>query len=439
MKHLIALFHKGLSWGALESISIQLLLTLHTILLFTVVPTSLYGEIGIIFSLMYLVILCATAGLDSSLGATDWYTKSSRQSTLRIFGIHATYTAVLIVIGLITLFCLYTSFVQSNKVLCATITGIIVCEVAKKTAKVYFSLLGNFKKSAFLDVLLTVSYIITIWSIYGITGTLSPITLCVPLFFSAAISALYGWHILLCHYKNLPSPSTTAVTAAARRTPWYAILSIRTYALLTQSTHLVFSGNVLVPLVAAHIGLQQAGIIKLISNCIHTALVIIEKMFGITSTVLFAQTIRKQYVFLLVTRYLLPIIGIGSVLAIGGIYVFLLCKQHLYLFSCMVSYSAIHINNLLSLTYERLLLDSKKGHIILGIALFATLIMYSVWYVTHCSYTHALMYIAFSRFLYFIGLSVYTFRVFRIKPSAHISFGQMAASIALFILVYFSA
>lgn len=421
------LLHKGLSWIALESMTTQTLLALHTIALFRTISLEMYGTIGIIYSLCYLIASLATAGLDSTLGSMRALL-NSQNNVQRIMKEQSLYTALIIVVGCIIVWYIYGPFIQNHKVLSCILLCIIGAEATKKTLKSYCALLGNFKTPALIEVGLVTSYIGMLWGIYLIHQSFNLYTLFIPLLISTGISTFYFCYELYKQYTKLPVTSSSLYTPSA----WP-----RLHGLFVHSNHYIFSGNVLVPLAASTLGLSYAALLKLLSNCMHTIITNIEKMFGLTSTVLFAHTKNKQYVLLLIMRYVLPFVLISFSIGMYAIHTFLSYKQSLDLFPLACAYILIHVTHVIALTYERLLLDRNKGLILLYITVLTSLLSFSIWHIQSGMYTSFLLYCALSRILYLLSLMMYSYATWRIVPYGSLSFRSLYVPMILFLIVYF--
>lgn len=433
MNHLHSLFIRGLSWCALESITTQALLACHTICLFRILPITTYGLTGIIFSICYLIVTIATTGLDSTLGPIQ-ATLTSKDALKESVQEQSIYSFSLLCISLCIALGIYFPFIQDNMPLCIFIVGISIVEILKKIAKSYMALMGEFRKVAYTELILICSYISMVWGIYAYMHIITLFSLFIPLFISTFIAALYSAYQLISCYSQLPKDEHL------QKKGLYRHAKLRMFSWLTHITHCIFSGNVLVPLIASTVGIQHAAILKLVSNCIHTAIATIEKVFGLTSTVLFAYTNsqQKQYVFSLITRYLSPLIVVLSSMGMYGVYTFLFHQNTMHLFPFLLAYSVIHINNLLALTYEKLLLNQTKGAVLINCTLIATALALFSWYITGSTYTYTLMYIALSRCIYCISLAGYTYIKFNIKPSFPTSIKPLLASAFILMVMYFS-
>ncbi len=428
MKHLDAIFRSGTSWGAIESILFHATLTIHNIALFRILPLELYGTVGALFSVCYLMVTIATMGLDSTLGATlgSTHTKERVNNVLKQ---QLLYTITLLSICALIAIGLYQSFIIRHIYLTLVLTGIIFAETVKKSAKALLTVACAFRVTALADLGLITSYITMVWGTYACGIPLTITHLFVPLLLSACGSALYSCIRVYQWYKQLPATiNATPISSAGRA---------RFHSFFTQFAHLAYSGNILVPLVASTMGLAHAGILKLISSCIHSAIIVIERTFGITSTVLFAHTTNRRYAFSLATQYLIPLTVGGACFMVIFLHKVLSQSTLLYAFPFAVAYVGIYVCSALSLTYERLLLSETRGDVI-GLAhAVSMLISFCTWILLGMGYMHILTCIALARLLYLIIVASVSYILWRIHPPIHLHVGHVALSTVFFAFMYF--
>jgi hypothetical protein len=120
------------------------------------------------------------------------------------------------------------------------------------------------------------------WGWYAKTHTLNMYSIFLPMLTSSTIGlALY---IQSCYqwYKTLP----TQEAHLQEKVTHGSIIKNRLYNYLNQLSHLAFSGNVLVPVFAAHSGFQAAALVKLASQGMYTVTTVIHKIFGVTAEAL---------------------------------------------------------------------------------------------------------------------------------------------------------
>ena len=155
------LLHKGLSWGAFESVTNHIILTLHTIALFSIMRVELYGLMGVICSLIYLSTSMVLAGLDSTFGALP-YLYANRTSWYHYVREQMFYTTCMIIVAMSLLWYVYQSFIVNHLGLSICIASIIAAETLKKTAKTLLALSGNFKTAALIECMMTIAYMLMV-------------------------------------------------------------------------------------------------------------------------------------------------------------------------------------------------------------------------------------------------------------------------------------
>ena len=423
MTSLEKLFKRGVSWGMIESILSHTILTIHTIALFKTIPQDLYGISGVVFSIMYIIIGFSTAGIDSVIGVTQGAIPSKEQVAYT-FKEQLAVTLGILGCSIFVVSLLYKHMIYQHPMLLVFVAIIIIAESFKKVAKAFFALAGIFHINCVVECATTTSYTISVWSLYYTYQNITLRILLAPLSIVSLLVALYTYKNLATYYHKIPSIPNTQLQSG---------ITLRLQALITYASHTIYSSNILVPLVASIMGMQQAGFIKLISNCMHSLIAIIEKTYGLVSTVLFSYTKNKQAALTLVNRHLLPYLNCLMPLLLTAFFIFL--PNHRAFMPLIGAYMFLHISNILATSYERLLLDRNHGHILLWGNSIVVGTVFFIMYYSGC--TNILWAAASSRVFYNIMIACYSYNKWNITAYSFSDCKYIATATSVLLLIVF--
>jgi hypothetical protein len=287
------LLAKSIYWNSFESISYQLILCTHQVALFYTLSSEQYGMVGVLFSYLYALGTLSNVGLDTALGSW-WAQALQSKANFRRLVIAQLIPQIIIAITLLAsffllypllarFFLLYPLHNSLNYDLLLAVGLLAILESIKKSLKVCMYLLFANYVVAPTEVLLILLYTAITWSFYGMYGMLSLSTIFIPMLFTTSVSIIvYIKHILTC-YNRLGHDS---VPALSRRQ--ISIIRLGNY--ITQLTHLIFSGNFLIPLFATRFGLPVAGALKFIDTIAYSLGTIMRKVVGTTGQALFTHS-----------------------------------------------------------------------------------------------------------------------------------------------------
>ena len=336
-------------YTGLESVLYQILLCAHQICLFRTIDTSLYGQIGALFSCIFLLALYSNAGLDGSLASLYSLTLKSKRNFRRILGKQIiisciTIPAILAIIYLIIpKSILPVSLHNFKNMPIVTITMLLICiESIKKTIRTLLHLMLLQKVVAFVEIATLCGYIATVWG-YLLSGKAVSIeTFFLPMLFSSGTAFIIYGVFLFRSYKKI-SDIELSDTYVATIPSWQTIVSMRLKNWLYQIAHSLYSSNFLVISIAQLYGFELAALLKIISFCTYSINYIVQHIFGIACNVLFAHAKGRgaeemQHIFTTVrsrlyyTLILCPFIILGYQ---GYAYIYHphLCFEHAHIIS----------------------------------------------------------------------------------------------------------
>jgi hypothetical protein len=311
---------------------------------------------------------------------------------------------------------IYTTYINFWLVL--IIAAIICVESIKKSGKVLLQLMFKSHITATTDILAIISYITMVWGWYWYTHVLTLYAIFVPLLLSSLLcDVVFFVNIVKFYIELSDKPGVTG------RNP--SMIRNRFYSLLSDMSQQLFSGNVLTPLFAAHVGLQAIGVLKLISHICNSLGAIIYNVFGVTSQVLFAHTKNLQYAtkqvfFGHITKHIhhilyaciiFSMINFQKIMGLGS--------THSTTDMLMVAlYFVIIFSQNFFMPYEKLFLNEEKTHYLAAIQLLTWAGVYAtIWYIASQSILLALAVIILLRLISYLLLSFIAVRSWSIKPS----------------------
>jgi hypothetical protein len=441
-------FAKSIRWNTFESLSYQALLLAHQLMLFSVTDYATYGLIGTLFSITYLIVMFTNFGFDVSLTPFFTLASTSKNNFKHIVGIqlipeYIFLSAIFLSTIIAKSYINHLLPAQCDTSLLITIGCLIIFEGAKKTLRMLLQLAYLNHTTAIIEVATIITYTSIIWCSFGLGYPITPHLVFMPMLFVSAVSTLILGYFVYQYFSTLPNdqPESLPITIQWR------ILRNRFFNFLNQASHMAFSSNFLVPCFALLFGLNQAGVLKLMSAIAHCITIVVQKVFGISSSILLsrikdmdAQT--KQHAFSMISHkinqvlyaiIIFFIINCSTIMRLNSIPTLNLTWLVAYLF-LIISFSENFF-----LAYEKFYIAHEKANhlflfniIVMG-ALAITLTM-----INYVSPISLLLTIITIRILAFCSISLLSFYRWHIKPSFRIQplpfMCALAISIAFFLL-----
>jgi len=451
MINLYKQYSKSLRWNTFESIFYQILLLCHQFALFFVTDRAIFGLIGTLFSITYLLVMITNFGLDVSLGAFFTQAIESKKHFKKIILFQLIPEYCLLLIGGIFLLAIYPFISALNlpfklNIETLSLLGLlIVFEGTKKTLRSILQLGFHSKKTAWIEVVTIMSYISMVWSTYFLGYAINLTLIFLPLLIVSFISSLA---LLVCiyeYYTQLPNSSPAPLPTSALQ---WRILKNRFFNFLNQASHSLFSSNFLVPFFALTFGLAHAGILKLTASIAHCISTIVQKIFGISGTILFAHLKGnpledRQQAFFTISNKLNQVLY-GFVLFFAINYSIIVRAHILPETSTILTLAYLFLIIIFSenffIAYEKFYITHEKA----GQLFFFNLIIMSaigllLSQVHTFSHLSLMLAIIALRLVAFAGIIFFSFYQWRIKPSLSIQpsyfISSFVASIAFFMLM----
>lgn len=434
-------YSKSIAWNTFESFFYQFFLLAHQLALFTVTDRATYGLIGALFSSTYLLVMVTNFGLDVSMSAFFTQAIQSKQHFKKIvfFQLAPEY-GLLLVIGFILLLLspllgqLPIPFHLDASAL-SLLGCLIIFEGGKKTLRALLQLGFQSRKTACVEVATIIGYIGMVWVGYLMGRPINLTLVFLPLLIVSALSSFILLFFLIQYYNTLPDHSTIPLPD---RTLQLRILRNRFFNFLNQLTHSLFSSNFLVPFFAMSFGLSYAGILKLTASIAHCITSIVQKIFGISGTVLLAHLKEssleiRQKAFIAISHRLNQVLY-GFILFFAINHGVIVRARALPESSTILTLAYLFMIIIFSenffLAYEKFYITHERAdHLFLfnlGTMILIGAILTQVHLFSHLSIMLAIIGL---RLVSFFGVTLFSFYYWRLKPALSIHPYYFASSL----------
>ena len=442
------LFTRSLAWNALEAICYQGLLLTHQLLLFHSVERSAYGLIGSLFSFAYLSVMVINLGFDISLAPFFQTATRSKQNFKKIFFVQLIPEYCLI--GILSMLLLllkgfipieWGSRYQLGSLVVGCLLLIAVFESIKKTLRAILQLSFINKKTTVIEIATIIGYIGMVWGCHALGAPLSLPVIFIPMVItSAACCIALSWQVGTL-YRQLPESSNETVSTTLQ----LRILKNRFFNFLNQASHMVFSSNFLVPFFALQFGLNQAGILKLVSTIVYCVTIILQKVFGISSASVLSHIKEssldnKRATFTVISNRLnhaLIIIATFFLLNFNTIIGWSAQVSNPHTWHLLYLFFIISFSESLFIAYEKFYITEEKADHLFAFNLLVMGLMGFVLYHAQSIAPLALLCAIITiRIAAFVGLSALSFYHWQLRPSYGINPWIAAGSLAFSTLFF---
>jgi hypothetical protein len=285
----------ALRWNTFEAIAYQVLLCSHQLLLLSTIPAVTYGLMGTLFATTYFTASLISGGFEYAI--TPFFTQacSSRQAYKALLispFVQQLALASTILIGFIGIG-MYGFWSSPILQYGSYLIPLALSEGTRKILKTLAQLSLKARPSAYIELALLTTYVSTVWSWWYMSGCAISIPLLfIPLIITSLLTNVAYLIIIARSYYTLPSITTPHPPVLAPSRLWHS----RAINFINQLGHSLFSGNFLVPWIALHLGLEQAGIFKILSYVCSMITPLIQKIVGLQSQVLFAHIKHNAHI-----------------------------------------------------------------------------------------------------------------------------------------------
>jgi len=438
-------FTHAIAWNALEAIPYQLILALHNMALFAIIGAQAYGQIGTLFSFIFLAVGLANLGFDAALPLFFADAQISKTHYKKIIGYHYMPTLcalALLVIVLPFLLKMGHLLTPSLSVLC--LSALIVVETLKKGARTLLHGAFYNQQTALIELFQVVIYVLLVWTAYWSGQPLDTIRICGTLLCVSTLCLSMLSYYVYRFYDSLPDQAPISNMPVIA----YSVVRQRSYTTIISLSHQFFSSNALVPLFAYTFGLAAAGMLKLVGTIAHGALICIQKIFCSSSDALFAQLKYdklhdKQQAFFFVTNHLhatLYGIILFTIFLMSWLYTsnksILYDTSFMYALLCLILY----VSEQFFSTYERFFIAQHRTGQLMLFTIFTLTSLYAIiWYVPASNPVTMLQLVLCVRIISGILLSGCAWLWWGIRPQAQVNlfylFGTLAISCICFLII----
>lgn len=279
-------FARSFRWTLTGSIVYESLKALHCMFLLTILDKSMYGAMGSLFSLMYLVTYIADLGATNSIPPfLNIITKNKRNfwSFLINYSLLPHLPIVAISACIATIVASRTIIPLPN--ICV-VPAIIIFETIRQFLRLLLHTTFQAKRIVVFELSIFFIYLITIWGSYLSGITTIDLTFLFSIHF---IDSLLCVIVFACltkrYYVTLPNADTTNF-------PKHLIKRItvtRLFNYLLRVSRNMFTSNFLTPLFAVKFGLVSAGLFYVASTLANSAQAIVKSIIGYSGNALLAN------------------------------------------------------------------------------------------------------------------------------------------------------
>lgn len=424
MDSLYQLFRSSMRWNTAGALVYQLLLVAHQAALFKVMAPADYGVMSIVLSMIYLGALIADGGFDAALSSFFVSMSTSKESFTRLAVPH--WLAEGITAALVSGFLVYVAGLSSmtqalSPLVLWSAALMLMAESFRRSLRMTLQLAFKAQIVSLVDVGMLVVYLTFIWGSYIWGAALSLELLIFSLALLSAASAVALAVMVVRWVATLPAEHSTPTqpTVTHRQLTWHRLINSGNLI-----SHQIFSGNILVPLVAMSSGLNNAGIVKLASYLAHGLVTITRKIFGFSGTALLSALKKKsheekQNAFWRLSRALYATL-IFSVIALASMSLHLFAHEsatsHYALSLCLLI--GLIISEGLYLVYEAVyIIEEKSLYLVLlngAAALIAGLLL--SFPATWLSTLSLLVIIVLIRLALFVFMALGAYKLFNLYP-----------------------
>lgn len=284
-------FRHTVRWITIESLTYYGLLSLHQLVLFRFTTPELYGVIGTTYALSYLCVYFLILGFDKALAPFFARFSQNKASITSLIWYQAlpTYIFTGCILGLLYSAKPYLApkfhyldFI-SNPLFLVLIAKVFI-EITRKGFKSLLILTHQTHIAAAAEIIAMLLYIVVVWSLFILTGSITLAKIFIPLVTAISISTIIMIWFVFKWFRSLPTTNGQVGYEVHKQ---FAQNRIATTGF--QLSRLFFSSEFLIPFFAYKFGLSQAGLLKLASKIVSTFSTIIRRVFETSSNVLMAH------------------------------------------------------------------------------------------------------------------------------------------------------
>lgn len=395
MKTITEQFLAGIRWNTIEAILYQGILWGYHFALFSTLDRSLYGTVGILFSLLFMGSTLFTLGLDTALSPFIRHYTESKGSFIRLMTLQCSPNIVIYGILLLlvsaydfNLFFGFFGIPHLEKPFILVLILLLILESIKKIIKTFLGLLFYNQSLASLEIIYILLYVITIISLRHAGLSITLYTLFIPMLFYSILATTLLTVWLYRKYQTLPDTLYIRHAGLGKR-----ILQSRYYGYINQLGHLIFSGNMLVAVFATQTGTTHTAVVKIVSTSIQAISNVISRVIGQPSEAAFAHAHayakeEKQSLFTLANRYTQT--SIIALCIMTSLFNYQVITTHvmastLHTYALLIVFGVLLLIEPFFITYEKKYLIEEQGHYLLYYHT-TMMLLFGIWVYCKCAF-----------------------------------------------------
>jgi len=284
-------FLKGFRWSLFGSIMFESSHIAQNALLLYFFGSHLYGLLGSLFSIMYLVINLVDLGFESSFAPFLHLVTQNKKSFRQALPAYVLPQLVLLSVGALVALSFYqTLFSHPNQSLPTTFFFVVI--LLEGTRIFFRRFLHNIffnKSTVLIEQVFAFLYYAAIWIPYLLGRPLSFSLIFIPYFFNSLFVLTLFLYMTVSFYKKLPEDERGLPSGF-----WRRVLRTRYFNSLINIELFLISGNFLVPFFATNFGLHQAGLFKIASIVAHSVKALVKSIIHFPGSALLASLRTKS-------------------------------------------------------------------------------------------------------------------------------------------------
>lgn len=434
-------FISALTWNSINLFVYKIILLVHQIVLFYVIPHDLYGVSGTLFAALYLLIGCTNFGFEYSLFTCfKQYSKDKEGFKQLVLQCLLKIVCTILVACIISQI-LHTTpsaqtvslfWYQIPKQIISYLLIIFVAESIRKYVETIAQLAFLNKQITIIQVTMIICYVTLVWSSYFIHGMITLGSIFIPMIITSCTETLWILTILYQWHKTLPT------TMQDHQKP----LCIKNRAkeqlfnYINQLSKNLFSPNFLMVLIASQVGMPKTANIRLYTNIITLLYMFFNRSVAIPSGALFSSITQQSFdktkkLFLTITNsYIQLLYFLAIIIAATTVPQILKHQPESQTISIVLLFILAGFIEYITITYEKLYIVHHKTHQLALINVCSAIAFISAIFKLPLSSSLFLLPMCCIRILtaYLIGL--YAYRKWDILPTLMISYKTIATSTA---------
>lgn len=255
-------FRKGFRWSLVGSIIFEISHIIHNAFLLYLLGASYYGLFGSLFAIIYLVIMIADLGFESSIAPFLPTIIQNKKSFQRVIPAYIIFQILLLATGSTFILIFSKNIFQHHRQPLPFLFFfvVIIFEGVRIFCRRFLHNVFLTKGTVLSEQIFSFAYYAAVWIPYAYGKPLTIASLFIPYFFNSFFVLLLFFLMIFRFYKKLPENNIPLP-----QNFWKRMIRTRYYNSLINIEKFLISGNFLVPFFATTFGLRQAGLFKIAS------------------------------------------------------------------------------------------------------------------------------------------------------------------------------